>query len=235
MSTGHPIPQLAERGFELQAVLDVTDLPSWAIDPLVAAGFEPTSQSKLVMLGQAGRSLWESMESEGFEAADRFDEYSIMCVDDWVSQQEPDGNVQVVYPGDTPIPLGRMGEYVGWGRTSPLGLSIHAEYGPWFAHRIVFLTDIGLAVTARQASEHPCDSCIDKPCVTACPVGAVSADELFDIPTCASHRISRASECTARCLARNACPVGVQFRYGEAQMQHHYASGLDSIRRYANQ
>jgi len=59
---------LADHGLAMQAVLDLALLPSWATDPLVAAGVSPDRYSRMVMLGQAGTRLWDTMEAAGFDS-----------------------------------------------------------------------------------------------------------------------------------------------------------------------
>ena len=124
-----------------------------------------------------------------------------------------------------------MAAHAGWGASSPLGLTINDRYGLWLAHRIVFLIDAPLTPTV-VATAHPCTTCADTPCVTACPVNAVSVETGFDVDACSQFRIADESPCGDRCLARLACPIGTEFTYGPEQMAHHYASGLASIRRW---
>ena len=47
-------------------------------------------------------------------------------------------------------------------------------------------------------------------------------------------RVGRAcvQELLARCVAREACPMGVEHRYDAEQMAHHYGASLATIRRY---
>ncbi len=68
--------------------------------------------------------------------------------------------------------------------------------------------------------------------MAACPAGAVTLETGFDVDACSVYRIGEESPCADKCLARLACPVGTEHTYGEAQMRHHYASGLESIRRW---
>ncbi len=220
-------------GFVLQAVLDCSSLPEWATASLHEVGYDATLHRRLVLLGQAGTSLWERMDEVGYDSDDRCDDYSRSSVDEWFAAEHPDATNTTVYPGDALVPLGRLAELAGWGRPSPLGLTIHPAYGPWIAHRIALLTDLELPVASGPHGDHPCDSCIETPCVSACPVGAVSTAGPFDIDACATHRAGHDSACAYECLARNACPVGSDHRYGPVQMRHHYGSGLESIRRYA--
>jgi len=69
---------------------------------------------------------------------------------------------------------------------------------------------------------HPCDRCSDKPCLAACPAGAVTRDR-FDVPACRTF-LGSEGEGTCMdggCLARNACPVGVDYRYAPEQLRFH--------------
>ena len=83
-----------------------------------------------------------------------------------------------------------------------------------------------------QTSTHPCTTCADTPCVTACPVGAIDVANGFDVDSCSMFRLQPASPCADRCLARLACPIGTEYVYPQDQMRHHYAAGLVSIREF---
>ena len=49
---------------------------------------------------------------------------------------------------------------------------------------------------------------------------------------CLDHRLQPASSCQDRCLARNACPVGEPYRYGDEQIAYHYLQSMRAIREY---
>jgi len=111
-------------------------------------------------------------------------------------------------------------------KASPLGVLIHPEYGLWHGYRgaIGFAERIG--TETASFAHHPCDHCRDKPCLTSCPTDAVEFSS-FDVPACRSHIHSPAGKAGCMvigCVARNACPVGVAYRYPQEQLQFHMAA-----------
>jgi hypothetical protein len=107
-------------------------------------------------------------------------------------------------------------------RPSPLGILMHPEYGLWHAYRGALLFDRALGIGRREASDHPCDACVSKPCLSTCPIGAFTADG-FAFDRCVEHlRSLEGAAChEGGCLARNACPVGTEYRYpAEVQAFH---------------
>lgn len=115
---------------------------------------------------------------------------------------------------------------------SPLGLLIHPQFGLWHAFRgALIFADQSLvdgmhgSLVGHAASAHPCDSCADRPCLTACPVDAFSAAGL-NVKACYGWLDRNDSpQCMELgCRARDACPVGREYRYDDAQVRFHMAS-----------
>jgi epoxyqueuosine reductase QueG len=105
---------------------------------------------------------------------------------------------------------------------SPLGLLIHAEFGLWHAYRAALLFAEKSTLPARKAASSPCESCVAKPCLAACPVDAFSGSG-YDVPRCAAFLDTEAGEeCMDRgCRARRACPVGLERAQEPAQAGFH--------------
>lgn len=128
-----------------------------------------------------------------------------------------------VFPSDQPyLPFQRWAYLAEGLRPSPLGLLIHPVFGLWHAYR-------GAIIFAHQNLEqvpvklmHPCDTCEEKPCLSACPVEAFSSIG-YDVEKCRDHLDSEAGQrCLADgCLSRLACPIGTEFQYSADQMQFH--------------
>ena len=127
-----------------------------------------------------------------------------------------------------------LGRESGLGYESPLGLLIHPMYGLWVSMRMVLLTTdvieniekIENIETIEQTDStsicsNPCTGCVEKPCITSCPAGAVTT-EGWSVQPCASfHEVSE--RCTVKCHSRLACPVGKESRHSPLQQLYHNA------------
>ena len=72
----------------------------------------------------------------------------------------------------------------------------------------------------------PCDTCAAKPCLTACPVNALSAETGYDLAACHSFLDTEAGQdCMSRgCKARRACPVSQSYARLPEQSAFHMRS-----------
>ena len=111
-------------------------------------------------------------------------------------------------------------------KASPLGILIHPVYGLWHGYRGALGFAAPLETAPAPSAPHPCDHCPGKPCLTACPAGAVRRD-LFDVPACRTHLRTPGGQggcMAAGCLSRAACPVGAAYRYDADQLRFHMAA-----------
>jgi Fe-S-cluster-containing hydrogenase component 2 len=69
---------------------------------------------------------------------------------------------------------------------------------------------------------NPCLACIDRPCLSACPVDALSSQK-YDLPLCKDHitTVDRSGCMTHGCAARRACPVSRSSGRLPAQSAYH--------------
>ncbi len=137
-------------------------------------------------------------------------------------------NATASYPSDGPP----YAPFIAWalatGRfwQSPTGMMIHDRAGLMISIRGALTFAAPLANPAIGQS--PCNSCADKPCLTACPVGALRVDAPYDVPACKAHIATDAGrDCmTAGCRVRRACPISQSFDRPEAQSAFHMKAFL---------
>lgn len=109
-------------------------------------------------------------------------------------------------------------------KASPLGILLHPQFGLWHSYRGALGFSQALDVPAKPvAPAHPCDHCLDKPCLSHCPAEAVRVEN-FNVSACRAHLATEGGQagCMQQgCLARNACPVGQAYRYPGPQLRFH--------------
>lgn len=221
---------LDDAGLNRQHVFDLAALPADLTAPLKPQPHE----RQLLLFGHAGRRLWERVQAEGqghAHTAHPIDSYSVRTVATWLAQALPQARARFVFPGDLPIGLQRLGALAGWHHASPFKVGIDPVWGTWFAYRAAILTDTALPPSEPVHTAHPCDTCVDKPCIAACGAGALAGGE-FNFPACTAGRLAHASPCALGCTARSACPVGAEHRYADSQVRHSAAGSLAYIRQH---
>lgn len=180
----------------------------------------------VILLGNIGGSIWPAFEDwrgRNRDVADPLDKWSVATVKPIAEEF----GATSWFPSERPWqPFQQWAMMAERLKASPLGILIHPEYGLWHGYRAAlgFAERIGTA--ASPIADHPCDRCLGKPCLSHCPVDAVWPAS-FDVSTCRSHIHSppgMAGCMRAGCIARNACPVGAEYRYGEEQLRFHMAS-----------
>ncbi len=225
--------ELSRKGFNLRAVFDPVSLPSDIKKNFIEAGFELGSNVRVVLIGMGGDSLWSIINQEYIGVSDPLDECSIYAAKEVSKIYWDDPNITILYPGNHIVPLQKLGELAGWSYPSPLGIGIHPKYGTWFAYRAAFLIDTPLQVTKPESHPSPCENCVDKPCINACPAGALDSKRDINLRKCIGQRLSESSDCATRCHSRMACPVGLDTRYSSKQIEYHGSRSLESIKQWS--
>lgn len=116
---------------------------------------------------------------------------------------------------------------------SILGVQIHPRYGPWIAWRAAVLIDHDLQAFPALAQDFdPCSTCVERPCIAACPAQAVSAARGWDLLTCTQHRLRVPTDCAERCHTRYTCVYGREHRYPEDELAYHQRFSLATAQAY---
>jgi ferredoxin len=111
---------------------------------------------------------------------------------------------------------------------SPIGILIHPEWGLWHSWRGALAFQEPLEAPVATAGVSPCEGCDAKPCLTACPAYAITAAG-YDATKCLGFldAIEDESCMAVGCMARHACPVGIEYRYRSERVIFH----MNSFRR----
>jgi len=221
---------LNHAGLNMQAVFNIADLPNELQETL---GELVVKYSQLILIGHGGKLMWETLQASAFaDTANPIDSFSIDTAERWFVKHFPDNKCEIIYPmSQRIVPLQQLGTLAGWHNNSPFRIGINTQWGSWFAYRTVMLADTCLKPTVKMNTPSPCDSCIEKPCITVCPVDALSGNSA-SLKSCISYRMESDSTCRDRCFSRIACPVATKHRYTMAQFNYHYTRSMQTIEIY---
>jgi hypothetical protein len=188
---------------------------NFADDEDMPSGVSGVPAKSVLLVGQAGAAPWPHFlrwrERQSRIVADPLDTWSREVIGTVATEF----GARAVSPSDRPyLPFQQWAIRAEGLKPSPLGILMHPRYGLWHAYRGALLFEDELPVAATGTALHLCDTCIDKPCLKSCPVGAYSASG-FAYEACLSHvRGQNGGPCrSGGCLDRNACPYGADYRY----------------------
>lgn len=119
--------------------------------------------------------------------------------------------------------------FIGWalktGRfwQSPVGMMVHDRAELMISLRgALHLPAAAMDIAQKEAHPSPCEGCA-RSCQSACPVGALTGHDPYDVAKCKAHLATPAGlDClTAGCLVRRACPVSQHFGRDPEQSNFH--------------
>ena len=104
---------------------------------------------------------------------------------------------------------------------SPVGMLVHDTVGLMISYRGALHLPQTLPLPDPSTAS-PCTACA-RPCVTACPVGALSETRPYDVPACHAYLdTAPGADCMqSGCAVRRACPVSAGAGRSAAQSAHH--------------
>lgn len=187
----------------------------------------PAGTGTLVMIGNVGPAMWQAFAGGARHLANPLDSWTAAIL----GRIAAEIGATAVFPFDGPpyFPFQRWAMRADDVAPSPIGPLIHPIYGMWHAYRGAFLFTDRLAIAAPECTPSPCTICIDRPCLSTCPVGAFSATG-YDVPACRAHIATEPGrDCfETGCRARRVCPVGQDYCYGAPQAEFHMRHFLDA-------
>ncbi|MCG6884069.1 MAG: ferredoxin [Silicimonas sp.] len=177
----------------------------------------------IVLLGPAEPGFWARVQtasefSDG--KADPLDRWSLRIVSALAREHDA-----------TPLfPFGNPSRpFISWALrskrawVSPVGLLIHENAGLLVSYRGALL--LSQIVDQPEAAPTPCASCKNRPCVTACPVHALTEDG-YDLTGCHEYldRPVGATCMNGGCTVRRSCPVSQGYPRSRSQSAFHMAA-----------
>ncbi len=178
----------------------------------------------LVLLG-AGAGLWPIfMQSDEYTDAhpDPLDRWSKRVVGKIAIAFE----AEAIFPSDGPpyAPFIRWAQGTRQFFQSPTGMLVHPKAGLMISIRAAIrVPDVW---PIDPPAHNPCNTCAGRPCVSACPVGALSETAPYDVPACKTFLdTTDGQDCMAHgCKVRRACPISQAFERDPAQSAFHMQS-----------
>ncbi len=190
----------------------------------------PDEKATVLMVGNAGPAMWRVFAWARRDEPDPLNAWSRRVITDVANAL----GATALFPFDGPPywPFQRWAMKAEAVHPSPIGPLINPDHGLWHAYRGALAFAERLLLPNFDARISPCDDCADKPCLSACPVGAFPAPGRYDVPVCIDHIASPAgADCLGLgCRARRACPVGRDTVYEPDQAGHHMTAFLAANR-----
>lgn len=186
-------------------------------------GAEEGLGQTLVLLGPLEPHFWGHFKASaeyGDGQVDPMDRWSARVIGDLAQEM---GAVAYFPFGPPPYqPFLRWAERSGRAWQSPAGPLVHDASGMMVSYRGALALPWKLDVPPTGLS--PCKTCDTRPCLSACPVSALSAATGYNVSACHDW-LNTDRECLDNgCLARRACPVSQTFPRLTEQSAFHMAA-----------
>ncbi|MCC6007089.1 MAG: ferredoxin [Rhodobacteraceae bacterium] len=192
-----------------------------AFHPGSALDLPPRTQT-LVLLGPTGPGFWPHVRGSPEFAdgqPDPMDRWSRRVIGRMACAL----GAKALFPFGGPpyLPFLRWAVESGQAWMSPVGLLVHERAGLFASLRGAIALRERIDLPARKASS-PCETCDGRPCLNACPVGALGADG-YDVPRCRDWLAQPAGAACSDlgCAVRRACPVSARYGREPAQSAFH--------------
>ena len=174
----------------------------------------------LVLLGPDDPGFWDHVitEPEYLDGArDPLDRWSTRVITEIANEV----GGRPLFPFGTPAR-----PFISWalrsGRAwqSPVMILVHDVAGLMVSYRGAVLLPEHSEIANATAS--PCEACADKPCLTACPVNAMSSQN-YNLDACHAWLDQPGGQdCLSRgCAARRSCPISKNYGRSEKQSAFH--------------
>lgn len=191
-----------------------------ALHPTPDAPELPAKTGTLVLLGPGEPGFWARMSAlPEFQdgVPDPLDRWSRRTIGELAERFG--GTALFPFGGPPWLPFLDWAQSCGTIWVSPVGLLVHETAGLMVSIRGALALPQRLELP--EAATRPCDTCADKPCLSACPAGAMGPNP-YDTTACRAWLDRPESDCMALgCAVRRACPVSQAYPRDPAQSAFH--------------
>ena len=181
----------------------------------------PEGCGTLVLLGPKEPGFWNAFTSSSEwrdKTPDPMDRWSTRVVT--TLAQQTGATALFPFGGPPYQPFFRWALASGHAWQSPVSLLVHDQAGLMVSYRgaLAFRERLELP----PAPDKPCDTCIDQPCLTACPSQALTGAG-YDVPKCHAFLDTKAGRehLSNGCNVRRACPLSQSYGRVEEQSAYH--------------
>lgn len=188
----------------------------------VFGALHPEDGGTIVLLGPAEPGYWAHLTAQPEwqdGAPDPVDRWSRRAI----GVLARDIGAKAIFPFDGPpfAPFYAWALASGRAWASPVVLLVHDVAGLMVSYRGALRLETRLTLPPPPAAS-PCETCAGRPCLGACPAGALVAGR-YDVAACRAF-LDRpeGAECRTRgCAVRRACPVSENYGRLHAQSAYH--------------
>lgn len=181
----------------------------------------PEGCQTLLMLGPDEPHFWPALtQSAEYKDGlpDPVDRWSTRVLTDWA--HELGATALFPFGGPPYHPFYTWALRTGRIHSAPVQFLVHDQAGLFVSFRGALALPIHVELPAPPTK--PCDSCTAQPCVTACPVAALTPHG-YDVAACKAYLATEAGQdcVTQGCAVRRICPVSQTFGRLPAQSAYH--------------
>jgi methylmalonic aciduria homocystinuria type C protein len=216
-----------EAGFDLLQPLRVGWYNDRVEPPLRLESFG--SDDNLALVIGNTRALWPvflaalARDPELAAGPDPLDTYTVRRLTQLCSGLGVPASVRFAHViGEGQVAIQRLAAIAGLAYCSESHQSVHAVHGPWLALRAAISVATPGPPGPAPASVHPCGGCADR-CL---PAFQRVSSALVGTPSAANLN----AQFGDLLACRDACPVGREYRYSDAQIRYHYLKDRELLR-----
>lgn len=178
----------------------------------------------LILLGLKGTPTWRRIAAApefADSAPDPLDRWSRRVVDGLARRF--DAEAHYPFGGPPYAPFVNWALASGRAFTSPSQMMVHDTVGMLISYRGALHLRQDIETPTPSLRRSPCESCAQRPCLSACPAHALIDGGPYDLSACHSHLAAPDGvPCLSNgCLARLACPLSRGAERDPAQSAHH--------------